>query len=92
MSEGHRLSLGHLLGLSGRPEGNECRRVDDNMVLVCQARVAPSAQDADLPCLLVKTTLAIDLTDGDTKVIRRTTTQPVRSIKGQRPQIATSVS
>ena len=24
-------------------------------------------------------------TDGDTQVIRRTTTQPVRSIKGQRP-------
>ena len=39
-----------------------------------------------------ETTLAIELTDGDTKVIRRTTTQPVRSIKGQRPRIATSVS
>ncbi|WP_326564242.1 IS481 family transposase [Micromonospora peucetia] len=38
------------------------------------------------------TTLAIELTDGDTKVIRRTTTQPVRSIKGQRPRIATSFS
>ncbi|MEU4640347.1 hypothetical protein [Micromonospora sp. NPDC023814] len=38
------------------------------------------------------TTLAIDLTDGDTKVVRRTTNQPVRSIKGQRPRIATSVS
>lgn len=39
-----------------------------------------------------ETTLAIELTDGDTKVIRRTTTQPVRSIKGQRPRIATHVS
>ncbi|MEV0158168.1 cellulose binding domain-containing protein, partial [Micromonospora sp. NPDC050686] len=39
-----------------------------------------------------ETTLAIELTDDDTKVVRRTTTQPVRSIKGQRPRIATSVS
>ena len=34
------------------------------------------------------TALAIDL--GDVKVVRRTTTQPVRSIKGQRPRIVTS--
>ncbi|WP_174361707.1 hypothetical protein [Micromonospora aurantiaca (nom. illeg.)] len=39
-----------------------------------------------------ETTLAIELTDDDTKVIRRSTTQPVRSIKGQRPRIATHVS
>ena len=38
------------------------------------------------------TTLAIDLGDGDVKVVRRTTTQPVRSIKGQRPRIAISIS
>jgi hypothetical protein len=31
-----------------------------------------------------KTTLAIDLGDGDVKVVRRTTTQPIRSIKGHR--------
>ena len=29
------------------------------------------------------TTLAIEFADGDTRVIRRTTTEPVRSIKGQ---------
>jgi hypothetical protein len=33
-------------------------------------------------------TLAIDLGDGDVKVVRRTTSQPVRSIKGQRPRTA----
>ena len=39
------------------------------------------------------TTLAIELPDGDTRSIRRTTDQPVRSIKGQRPRTAdTSVS
>ena len=36
--------------------------------------------------------LAIEFADGDSRVIRRTTTQPVRSIKGQRPRTATSVS
>jgi hypothetical protein len=34
------------------------------------------------------TTVAIELPDGDTKVIPRTTDQPVRSIKGQRPRTA----
>ena len=38
------------------------------------------------------TTLALDLDDGDVKVVRRTMTQPVRSIKGQRPRIANAVS
>ena len=38
------------------------------------------------------TTLAIEFADGDTRVIRRTTTQPVRSIKGQRPRTATPLS
>ena len=37
-------------------------------------------------------TLAIELPDGDTRVIRRTTTQPVRSIKGQRPRTAGPIS
>ena len=42
--------------------------------------------------LVADTTLAIKLGDGDTRVIRRTTTQPVRSIKGQRPRTATPIS
>ena len=42
--------------------------------------------------LVSETTLTVELADGDTRVIRRTTTQPVRSIKGQRPRTATSVS
>jgi hypothetical protein len=33
--------------------------------------------------------LAIELGDGDVKVVRRTTSQPVRSIKGQRPRVVT---
>ena len=42
--------------------------------------------------LVSETTLAVELDDGDIQVIRRTTTQPVRSIKGQRPRTATSIS
>ena len=42
--------------------------------------------------LVSETTLAVELDDGDVRVIRRTTTQPVRSIKGQRPRTATSIS
>jgi hypothetical protein len=38
------------------------------------------------------TTIAIDLGDGDVQVVRRTNSQPVRSIKGQRPRIAISIS
>ena len=37
-------------------------------------------------------TLVIEFAGGDTRVIRRTTTQPVRSIKGQRPRTATSIA
>ena len=36
------------------------------------------------------TTLAIEFADGDTRVIRRTTNQPVRSTRGQRPRTALS--
>lgn len=42
--------------------------------------------------LVSDTTLAIEFLHGDTRVIRRTTTQPVRSIKGQRPRAATPIS
>ena len=42
---------------------------------------------------VAETTLAIELPENDTRVVRRTTDQPVRSIKGQRPRTAaTSVS
>jgi hypothetical protein len=40
----------------------------------------------------VSDTTLINLGDGDVKVVRRTNSQPVRSLKGQRPRIATSVS
>ena len=42
--------------------------------------------------LVADTTLAIEFADGDIRVIRRTTTQPVRSVKGQRSRTATPIS
>lgn len=42
--------------------------------------------------LVSDTTLTIQLQDGEARVIGRTTTQPARSIKGQRPRTATSAS
>ena len=38
--------------------------------------------------LVSETTLAVELDDGDVRIFRRTTTDPVRSIKGQRPRTA----
>jgi hypothetical protein len=41
--------------------------------------------------LASNTTLTVEFSDGETRNIGRTTTQPVRSIKGQRPRAAASV-
>ena len=38
-----------------------------------------------------ETTLAIELPDGETRVVHRTTETAVRSIKGQRPRIAGTI-
>jgi hypothetical protein len=38
--------------------------------------------------LVSDTTLAIELADGDVRIVRRTTIQPVPSIKGHRPRTA----
>ena len=42
--------------------------------------------------LVSQTTLVAGPGDGDVRAIRRTTTQPVPSIKGQQPRTATSIS
>ena len=39
-----------------------------------------------------ETTLAIELDDGETRVVRRTTTTAVRNIKSDRPRTVPSVS
>jgi hypothetical protein len=62
------------------------------MVVGQKIALGRSCKHQTFTVLVSQTTLTIELDDGDTRVIRRTTTQPVRSIKGQRPRTATSVS
>jgi hypothetical protein len=50
------------------------------------------AAGAGVTVLVSGTALTIERSDGETRVIKRTTTQPVRSIKGQRPRTAASAS
>jgi len=62
------------------------------MVVGQKIALGRSCKHQTVTVLVSETTLAVELGDGDVRVIRRTTTQPVRSIKGQRPRTATSVS
>jgi len=76
------------------------RRVASNGVfMIAGQKIALGRQHAGrtVTVHVSETTLAIDLPDengdADTRVVRRTTEQPIRSIKGQRPRTAnTSVS
>ena len=72
------------------------RRVASNGVLmVAGQKVAVGRQHKHLTVTVhvSESTLAIELPDADELVVRRTTDQPVRSIKGQRPRPAdTTVS
>jgi transposase InsO family protein len=62
------------------------------MVAGQKAALGRACAGQTVTVLVSDTTLAIEFGDGDTRVIRRTTTQPVRSIKGQRPRTATPIS
>jgi transposase InsO family protein len=70
------------------------RASNTGVIMVVGQKIAlgRSCQHQTVTVLVSETTLTVELGDGDTRVIRRTTTQPVRSIKGQRPRTATSVS
>ena len=62
------------------------------MVVGQKIALGRSCKHQTVTVLVSDTTLAIEFADGDSRVIRRTTTQPVRSINGQRLRTATSVS
>jgi hypothetical protein len=70
------------------------RASNTGVIMVVGQKVALGRlhQHQTVAVLVSDTTLAIELPDGDVKEVRRTTTQPVRSIKGQRPRTATPVS
>jgi transposase InsO family protein len=64
------------------------------VILVAGQKVAlgRTHQHQTVTVLVSETTLAVEFADGDTKIISRTSSQPVRSIKGQRPRTATNIS
>lgn len=71
------------------------RRSDNSGgIMVARQRVALGRQfkHTVVTVHVSETTLAIDLPDGDTKIVRRTTEQAVRNIRTMRPRTATSNS
>ena len=61
------------------------------MIIICGQQVAlgRTHQHQTVTIHVSETTLAIELDDGETRVVRRTTTLPVRNIKADRPRSAT---
>jgi transposase InsO family protein len=71
------------------------RASNTGLIMVAGQKIALGRehQHRTVTVLVSETTLAIELPDADDLIVRRTTDQPIRSIKGQRPRTAnTSVS
>jgi hypothetical protein len=64
------------------------------VIVVCGQKIALGRTHAGhtLTIAVSDTTLAIELDDAQTRVVRRTTTTPVRNIKADRPWTVRSVS
>ena len=58
--------------------------------MICGQKVAlgRTHQHQTVTIWVSDTTLAIELDDGETRIVRRTTTTPVRNIKADRPRTA----
>ena len=70
------------------------RASDTGVIVVCGQKVALGRihQHQTVVVHVSDTTLAIELDDGETRVVRRTTTLPVRNIKADRPRPDTQLS
>ena len=70
------------------------RASNTGVVMVCGQKVALGRAHRwqTVTIHVADTTLAIELDDGETRVVRRTTSQPVRNIKADRPRTVPSVS
>ena len=66
------------------------RASNTGVVMVCGQKVALGRvhQHQTVTISVSDTTLAIELDDGQTRIVRRTTTLPVRNIKADRPRTA----
>lgn len=78
---------------SSEPITVQWRASNTGIIMVAGQKVAlgRAHQHQTVTVHVAEATLAIEI-EGETRVVRRTTTQPVRTIKGQRPRTATSVS
>jgi hypothetical protein len=70
------------------------RASNTGVVMVCGQKVAlgRAHQHQTVTIAVSETTLAIELDDHEVRVVRRTTTLPIRNIKADRPRTATSIS
>jgi hypothetical protein len=62
------------------------------MVAGQKVSLGRSHRGQEVEILVSETTLAIELAGQDVRVIRRTTTRPIRNIKAGRPRTVPSVS
>jgi len=78
---------------SNEPITVQRRASNTGVIMVAGQKVALGRAHAHqtVTVHVAEATLAVEV-EGETRVIRRTTTQPVRSIKGQRPRTAASIS
>ena len=67
------------------------RASSTGVVVVCRQKVAlgRAHQHQTVTIHVAETTLAVELDDHETRIVRRTTTLPVRNIKADRPRTAT---
>jgi hypothetical protein len=76
-----------------RPAGGRVQRRASHtgVIMVCGQKVALGRihRYQTLTVHVSETTLAIELDDGETRMVRRTTTLPVRNIKADRPRPVT---
>ena len=75
---------------SAEPVRVQRRASNTGVIMVVGQKIAlgRTHKHQTVAVLVSDTTLAVEFADGDVRVIRRTTTQPVRSIKGQRPRMS----
>ncbi|MEW1955927.1 IS481 family transposase, partial [Terrabacter sp. NPDC080008] len=76
---------------SSEPVTVQGRAASNGVILVCRQRVNLGAVHAGqiVTVAVSETSLSIDLGDGDTRVVPRTTTLPVRNMKAFRPRAET---
>lgn len=79
---------------STEPVRVQRRASDTGVIVICGQKVAlgRAYQGQTVTVAVSEATLAIELDDQEVRVVRRTTTLPIRNIKADRPRTATSSS